>query len=151
MGPQADWSVVDALMLKTLAAAQDPSRSREGRAIPACPVIGGAPRWRHQRQDGRLAFAEKQQAIIPLMTGHRIVAMSLMYTGALAQSRAHYDKAIGLYDPVKHRPLVARFNQDARVATLCHRSMALWLLGYLDAALADANQSLSEAARSVTP
>jgi tetratricopeptide (TPR) repeat protein len=145
MGPQADWSVVDALMLKTLAAAQDPSRSREGRAIPACPVIGGAPRWRHQRQDGRLAFAEKQQAIIPLMTGHRIVAMSLMYTGALAQSRAHYDKAIGLYDPVKHRPLVARFNQDARVATLCHRSMALWLLGYLDAALADANQSLSEA------
>ena len=40
MGPQADWSVVDALI-------------REGRAIPACPVIGGAPRWRHQRQDGR--------------------------------------------------------------------------------------------------
>jgi class 3 adenylate cyclase len=33
--------------------AQDLSRSREGRAIPACPVIGGAPRWRHQRQDGR--------------------------------------------------------------------------------------------------
>ena len=92
-----------------------------------------------------LAFAEKQQATIPLMTGHRIMAMSLMYTGAAAQSRAHYDKAIGLYDPVKHRPLVARFNQDARVATLCHRSMALWLLGYPDAALADANRSLSEA------
>jgi tetratricopeptide (TPR) repeat protein len=33
----------------------------------------------------------------------------------------------------------------AAVATLCHRSMALWLLGYPDAALADANQSLSEA------
>jgi predicted ATPase len=91
-----------------------------------------------------LAFAEKQQATIPLMTGYRIMAMSLMYTGAVAQSRAHYDKAIALYDPVKHRPLV-RFNQDARVATLCHRSMALWLLGYPDAALADANQSLSEA------
>jgi hypothetical protein len=65
-----------------------------------------------------LAFAEKQQATTPLM---------------------------GLYDPVKHRPLVARFNQDARAATLCHRSLALWLLGYPDAALADANQSLSEA------
>ena len=47
MGPQADWSVVDALMLKTLAAAEKVARYR------ARPVIGGAPRWRHQRQDGR--------------------------------------------------------------------------------------------------
>ena len=92
-----------------------------------------------------LAFAEKQRATVPLMTGHRLMALSLMYTGAVVESRAHYDKAIGLYDPVKHRPLAARFNQDVRVATLCHRSMALWLLGYPDAAVADANQSLSEA------
>ena len=77
-----------------------------------------------------LAFAEKQQATIPLMTGHRFMAMSLLYTGAVAQSRAHFDKAIALYDPVKHRPLVTRFDQDARVATLCLRSLALWLLGY---------------------
>jgi hypothetical protein len=46
MGAQADWNAVDALMQKALG-------SREGRAIPARPVIGGALRWRHQRQDGR--------------------------------------------------------------------------------------------------
>ena len=46
MGPQADWSVVDALMLKTLAAAEKIARYRHA-------SIGGARRWRHQRQDGR--------------------------------------------------------------------------------------------------
>ena len=54
-------------------------------------------------------------------------------------------RAIVLYDPAEHRPLATRFGQDAGVAILCHRSMALWLLGYPDAALADAKQALQEA------
>ena len=32
-----------------------------------------------------------------------------------------------------------------RVAILCHRSLAQWLLGYPEAALADANQALADA------
>src|SRR5262245_28600047 len=37
------------------------------------------------------------------------------------------------------------FGQDQRVAGLCQRSLALWFLGYPDAALAGANQFLKEA------
>ena len=94
-----------------------------------------------------LALAEKQEAIGPLMIGHRIMGGALLHTGDIAQSRAHYDQALALYDPAEHRPLATRFGQDGRVAILSIRSMALWYLGYPDAALADADHALKDARR----
>ena len=70
---------------------------------------------------------------------------SLLCTGDIAQARTHLDKGIALYDPAKHRPLATRFGQDARVTILCYRSLALWLLGYPEAARADTDQALSDA------
>ena len=92
-----------------------------------------------------LSLAEKQGATLPLVIGHRLMGHSLMLTGNIAEGRAHYDQSVALYDPTVHRPLATRFGQDAGVATLCFRSLALWLLGYPDAALADAKQALREA------
>ena len=92
-----------------------------------------------------MSLAEKQGATIPLVVGHRLMGISLAWTGDIAKGRAHYDQGIVLYDPTVHRPLATRFGQDAGVSILCHRSMALWLLGYPDAALADAKQALQEA------
>ena len=82
-----------------------------------------------------LALAEKQGAIVPLMVGHRLTATSFLYTGDVARCRAHYDQAIALYDPAEHRPLAARFGQDPRVSATSLRSLALWMLGYPEAAL----------------
>jgi predicted ATPase len=56
-----------------------------------------------------------------------------------------HDRAIALYDPAKHRPLATRFGQDDRVAVLSDRSLALWMLGYPDAALADSEHALKDA------
>jgi hypothetical protein len=70
---------------------------------------------------------------------------SLMWTGAITEGLAHYDQAIALYDPANHRPLVTRFNYDSRASVLAYRSLALWLLGYPEAALADADQALHNA------
>ena len=92
-----------------------------------------------------LALAEKQEAIVPLMVGHRIMGGSLLFTGDTAESRAHFDQALALYDPAEHRPLATRFGQDARVSILSYRSMALWYLGYPEAALADADHALKDA------
>ena len=92
-----------------------------------------------------LALAEKQGATVPLMIGHRLMGISLLYTGDIAEGRAHFDRAIALYDPAEHRPLATRFGQDARVAILCYRSWALWMLGYPEAALADADHALRDA------
>jgi class 3 adenylate cyclase/predicted ATPase len=92
-----------------------------------------------------LALAEKQGGTVPLMVGHRLMGVSLMETGDIAQGRAHCNQAIALYDPAEHRPLATRFGQDVRVAILSYRSRALWFLGYPEAALADSDQAISDA------
>ena len=55
------------------------------------------------------------------------------------------DQALALYDPAEHRPLATRFGHDTAVTTLGHRSSALWLLGYPEAALRDADDALRNA------
>ncbi len=92
-----------------------------------------------------LALAEKQGATVPLMIGHRLMGSSLLLTGDVAESRAHFDQALVLYDPAKHRPLTTRFGQDIGVSILMFRSQALWLLGYPESALADADHGLKNA------
>ena len=92
-----------------------------------------------------LALAEKQRATIPLMVGHRLVGSSSHHTGDMLGGRAHYDQALALYDPAKHRLLAARFGKDIRVMVLSLRSAVLWLLGYPEAAWADADQALRDA------
>jgi predicted ATPase len=92
-----------------------------------------------------LGLADKQRAVVPFMVGHRLMGNTLVFTGNIAEGRAHYDQAIALYDPAEHRPLASRFGQDVRVAILSFRSKALWLLGYPEAARADAEHALQDA------
>jgi predicted ATPase/class 3 adenylate cyclase len=90
-----------------------------------------------------LSLAERQKATVPLMTAHRIVGTTLLYVGDFAKARLHLDRSLALYDPAEHRPLAARFGTDAAVSVLFYRSMALWSLGYPDAALADAKRAVN--------
>ena len=64
-----------------------------------------------------LALAEKQGAKVPIMIGHRLMAVSLTGTGDIVEGREHYDRSIALYDPAENRPLATRFSQDLCVAT----------------------------------
>jgi predicted ATPase len=92
-----------------------------------------------------LALAEKQEATVGLIVGHRLVGTSLACTGDIAQGRAHLDRAVALYNPAEHRSLALRFGQDVRVSILSYRAMALWMLGYPKVALADMEQALADA------
>jgi tetratricopeptide (TPR) repeat protein len=92
-----------------------------------------------------LVLAEKQRATVPTMIGHRIMGISSLFTGGIAAGRTHLDQAITLYDPAEHRPLATRFGVDSRVSILSYRSFALWLLGYPEAALTDADDALRKA------
>ena len=92
-----------------------------------------------------LALAEKQGATVPVLTGHYRIGLSLMSTGDIAQGRARFDHAIALYDPAEHRPLAMQFGHDMGVIILCWRSLALWMLGYPEGALADAEHALRDA------
>jgi predicted ATPase len=79
------------------------------------------------------------------MMGHRLMGMSLLHTGDIAEGRGHLDQAIALYDPAASRPLATRFGNDLGVGILVYRSVALWLLGYPEAALRDADDALRNA------
>ena len=92
-----------------------------------------------------LTLAEKQRATVPLMVGHRLMAVSLLCTGDMAQGRAHCDRAFALYDPAAHRSLATRFGQDAGVSILSYRGLAMFLLGHPEAALVDAERALKDA------
>ena len=92
-----------------------------------------------------LTLAEKQGATVPLIVGHRITGTSLFTTGEVAASRPHFDRAITLYNPLVHRLFATRFGQDLRVSGLSYRSVAIWLLGYPEAALTDAAQAVKDA------
>jgi class 3 adenylate cyclase/predicted ATPase/tRNA A37 threonylcarbamoyladenosine biosynthesis protein TsaE len=92
-----------------------------------------------------LALADKQKATVPLMIGHRLMGVSLLFTGDIAEARAHFDQAVALYDPAQHRALATRFGQDTRGVVLCWRALALWVLGYPEAALADTDYALNDA------
>jgi len=92
-----------------------------------------------------LALAEKQGMTFPLVIGHRLLGMSLALVGDLTQGRAHFDRAMALYDPAAHRPMATRFGQDVGVSILSYRSLAVWALGHVDAALADADHALRDA------
>jgi predicted ATPase len=92
-----------------------------------------------------LALAEKQQATLPLVVGHRLMGSSLLHTGDFAEGRGHYNQSIALYNPAVHQSQAIRFGQDARVTALSFRQWTLWMLGYPEAALADAERALRDA------
>jgi len=92
-----------------------------------------------------MALADKQKTTISLLVGHRMMATSSLFTGSIAESCSHYDQAIEFYEPAIHRPLAMRFGQEARVAILSYRSVALWLTGYPERALADVEDAVSMA------
>jgi predicted ATPase len=107
-----------------------------------------------------LALAEKQRANAPLVGSdglvgfpHMLMGLSLVLTGNFVEGLVHLDQAIKLYDPVEQRSLAKRFwiIQDQRVAALMYRSLALFALGYPDAALAATEQALSEALETGNP
>jgi class 3 adenylate cyclase/predicted ATPase len=92
-----------------------------------------------------LALAEKQRTTVPLMVGHRITGISSLLTGGILEGRDHLDQAVALYHPAEHHPLATRFGADTGVSIWSYRSIALWLLGYSHAALADINHALKNA------
>jgi predicted ATPase len=92
-----------------------------------------------------LALAEKYEATVPRMIGHRMMGCSLASTGDLAPARMHFDRAIALYDPAAHRQLAARFGQDNRVTVFSFGSVVVWLLGFPEAALAGTEHAVKHA------
>jgi class 3 adenylate cyclase/predicted ATPase len=92
-----------------------------------------------------LALAAQRKATAPIMIGHRLLGMTLLFMGDAAEGLSHLDRAFALYDPAVHRPLATRFGHDVGAATLTFRPLAQWLLGYPKTALAEIDRGLDAA------
>jgi predicted ATPase/class 3 adenylate cyclase len=92
-----------------------------------------------------LALAEKQSGTVPLMVGHRLKGVSVIYEGKFIEARTHLDRAVALYSRTEHGLLARQFGQDIRVAALVYLSFSWWFLGHADAALAVINQATRDA------
>jgi predicted ATPase len=92
-----------------------------------------------------LTLAEKQRTTPALLTARRIMGISLVCTGNFGDGRVYLDQALGLYDRDEHLPLATRFAVDAAGSILSYRSWALWILGWPDSAIADADHAITNA------
>jgi tetratricopeptide (TPR) repeat protein len=95
--------------------------------------------------DEFLVLAEKRAMMLPLVIGHRMVAYTSLILGEFTVALSHYDQALALYDPAEHRAVATQFAYDARVATLVFRALVRWILGFSEAALADAGRAINDA------
>ncbi len=92
-----------------------------------------------------LELADRQTQTAPLCLGHRAMGICLLHEGDIAGGRAHLERAIALYDPASHRPLATRFGLDIGSVQKSWRALALWLLGYPDAAQTNADRAIEDA------
>ena len=86
-----------------------------------------------------LTLARKLGATGALQVAHRLLGVTLSFTGDIAEAREHYTQAIALYNPAEYR------RPDGRMTELSFRALTLWLLGYPEAAQADIDLAVNEA------
>ena len=72
-------------------------------------------------------------------------ANALALMGDFVHGKEHYDRALAIYDPAEHGPLMTRSGRDIGVALLSSRSNCLWALGYPTAALNDVERAVKTA------
>jgi predicted ATPase len=90
-----------------------------------------------------LSVAQSQPSSGPLLVGHRILALSLMYSGDHPAALAHLETAASLHRPDEHRDSAFRYGQDIGVSAFVHLSWALWHRGYPDQSARAADRALA--------
>ena len=72
-------------------------------------------------------------------------ANALALTGDLVGGKEHYDRALAIYDPAQHGPLMTRSGRDVGVTLLSFRSLCVWQLGYSVTSRNDAEVAVKNA------
>jgi class 3 adenylate cyclase/predicted ATPase len=76
---------------------------------------------------------------------HVAFANALALTGNFVGGKEHYDRALAIYDPAKHRPVTTRSGRDVGVSLLSSRASCLYNLGYHAASRNDAERAVKNA------
>jgi predicted ATPase len=132
---------------------------RTGAREQAFPVLWGQYVIAGYRAEGGFALTgEKAERFLQLakqqgdagleVMGHRMLGVQLVSRGEFIRGRQHLERAVALYDPVKHQPLTFTYSINPRVSALVTLSLTLQYLGFLDQASRAGEQGVAEAKRS---
>jgi class 3 adenylate cyclase/predicted ATPase len=147
-------------------AAPEVGRSYE-RARDLCRRAGDAPQlftalwglWFYYTQGGRLrtglelaeqlmGLAERQPDPGLLMQAHHMLGPTRMSLGPLTSARSHFEAAIALYDPERHRSHASLYGgHDPCVCCSGNGSIVHWMLGSPDLALRRCREAIELARR----
>jgi predicted ATPase len=77
-----------------------------------------------------------------LLQAYRPHGLCLLYMGELVAARDHLERAVSLYDPVKHADHRFLYGSDPGVLAYCNLAWAEWFLGLSDQALRHSKMAL---------
>jgi predicted ATPase len=98
-----------------------------------------------------LDLAERTEEPTPQLIALSEVGIVRLALGDLLGARQNLERALGLYDPIRHGALRLTYSFDPRVICLGYLSWTLFSLGYPAQALRFSRQSIVEARRSLPP
>ncbi len=104
-----------------------------------------------QLGDQLMALAQRLQEPALLLAAHQVQGINCFYLGELTSARTHLEQALELYRPEQAAGRFSYSGADQGVATLSHLALTLWLLGYPDQALQQAEAALALAERLAHP
>jgi predicted ATPase len=99
----------------------------------------------HEGAGELLRLAEEQGDAAAEVVGHRTLGTFLFHLGRLAESHAHSESGLALYDPVRDRNSRFVYAIDSRVVCLLWLSQALLALGYPEQAQVRQGEALATA------
>ena len=98
-----------------------------------------------------LDVAERTEDVAPQLIGLSEIGIVRLALGDLSGARRNLERALGLYDPVRHGSLRLTYSFDPRVICLGYLSWTVFSLGYPAQALRFSRHSIVEARRSSHP
>ena len=104
-----------------------------------------------QLGDQLMTLAQRLQEPVLLLAAHQVQGINCFYLGELTLARTHLEQALELYRPEQAAGRFSYSGADQGVATLSHLALTLWLLGYPDQALQQAEAALALAERLAHP
>jgi predicted ATPase len=106
-------------------------------------LVRGELRRAHELAEPLMRLAQRAHDPALLLYAQFALADTSFWMGEFLPAREHFEIAISLYDPKRHRPLTYRYlASDAGVFCLSHAAHTLLYLGYPDQALKRGNEAL---------
>jgi len=90
-----------------------------------------------------LRLAEQYPTPGLAMRGHWAMEITFMHLGEFSVALEHFEKALLLYDPERHRDDAFRYAQNPGIAMRCFAAWSLWFLGKPDQAMIRIEEALS--------